>query len=395
MSPIDPAAVRGFVAGIENAKGFGQGALDSIRRLQSPGASVDDVVGARIDIEFLADSLSNARLETTTHAAAFAAGEVLTGGASDVRRTLAELHRSIAEAGGALDGREVVIHASNAQRQLNKLVSWELDNVAQKATAPMAYEDATLGAMTTDGAWKSFDDAANSALLDVQRSHHQQVQSLVDEIDEIGLHVDADEPGTVATMVHRHDDDIAIDDAIRTLENTDDIAGAIARTSAFRGSRGPAADASTELMPIVGPRAPLPLDTPVATITHSLGGRRTPGVGSVQHAGAIRVQGARADGLAALATFSGLTEPGSVAALVRLDSGSFGVVKVAVPTLTAQQIRAFTDASGTTAIRGAAGIDLEAVAIAGNRGITTFDAKTGDRLSLPPLQQSDEGFYFG
>jgi hypothetical protein len=228
LSTIDPSAVRAFVAGIDQARGHAASALSTIDQLAAGGAGEADslLFDAGMHVDFMSGALQDARRLPTTHAAADAARSLAVEGAGDLRTALAGLRDELTRAGGAVDAPTVLARADRVRASLNRVANWELDEVARRATDPFGPEDATLGAVTEAGAWRSFAAAADAELASAGRALDDEHAALSGAIDEIDHAVEDARRAGGTTDGTTFDADIAADDLARELE-VGDIVGAI------------------------------------------------------------------------------------------------------------------------------------------------------------------------
>lgn len=258
---IDPSLTRAFVRGVEQARTHAESAGAAVRELgtaPAPQRAVELVDAAAMELDFMAGALQSARREVSTHAAADGARELAVERHGDLRRGLDALRGQLA-AGDAHAGSEALVgHVERLQAGFQRLVGWDLDEVARRATSPAIDEDATLGALA-DGGWRSLGQAADDALLDASRTIDDEQRAVVDQLQELGR-VSRDDVEALGASL---DDEIAADDFARQLARLDDdfvarLADGEVRPTAeaiAAGLRGVADEVHGDLLPARPPKA--------------------------------------------------------------------------------------------------------------------------------------------
>jgi hypothetical protein len=225
MASIDPTVVRGFLDGIEQARGTGSNALAALLRVDAAAPATAETL-ARVDSSAAQLATFSAQLAAATHlaaprAAAEAAIDMSMLGVGEAEHHISQL-RSLLVA-GPTDPAAAVAHATAARGALDRLLDDEFEHVAQLASHPGDGDAAVLGVAGDDGAWRSFGELADEELAGaVARvgDPEADARALIDELDDT-MRVADEHIRDGARGTSAFDEEIAAHDMAAELDRPD------------------------------------------------------------------------------------------------------------------------------------------------------------------------------
>lgn len=223
---IDPRLVGGFLARIDAARTHAANVADAMVAIRSGHADValreSHLFGARMEAGLLAGEIRDATAYAAPRDATEAAQLIGRTTIPDVLTELGNLERAFSSGGDVLE------IAARAQRSLNRLTSWELDDVALRATQPTSGTSHELGAVLPNGAWATIEDTALAEMSAASRRVTDEQLALIDDLADVGSRRSLD--GDSIVDPDRWNEEIAADELARALD-ADDAATKFAASS--------------------------------------------------------------------------------------------------------------------------------------------------------------------
>ncbi|MCW2924658.1 MAG: hypothetical protein JWM98_2062 [Thermoleophilia bacterium] len=216
--PIDPMLLRPFLGEVTAARSHVGAVRSAIDSLAVPGADVDSLLfEARMDAGFASASLREASRHAAPRDAATGALELADSSGQRFESLLGGLDEAIRAAGGTLDAPAVVDRMTGVRRATDRMLRWDLDEVARTATT--ADEHAALGVADERGHWTSFDDLAMRELGGAAAVVDEGTRDLMHQLDGLGRGVDEAGGRLDDAPLSGLDDEIAIDEGVRALHD--------------------------------------------------------------------------------------------------------------------------------------------------------------------------------